>query len=311
MRTIPAPATATPEEAPIRALQVVPPTPDWLAGVGTGVWDVPPVSDPLDALGRIDARGKAQLQRIWALGRQVGRRPAVFARVGDSITASGSFLSDIGDGRAVLGPHTELAPIIRTYRAVTVDRDGGRTHNSFNRRSLAARAGWTGADILGLRGSSGPSPLQREYAALQPSIALIMFGTNDLDQTGANYFAANLTAVVTQTIAGGIIPILSTIPDRMDGPQAIARTGPYNAIIRATAARYQLPLIDYWAAMHDLPNHGLEADLVHPSVYPGHGSVTFTPTGLRTGYTLRNFLTLRMLAKVRALVVDNAPPDEE
>ncbi len=254
---------------------------------------------------------KAQLERIWQVGQLLGRRPAVVTRVGDSITASGSFLSDIGDGRAVLGPHTELAPIIRTYRAVTVDRAGGKAHNSLNRKSLAAKAGWTGADILGLRGTDGssPSPLLQEYTAISPGVALIMFGTNDLDQTGTDYFSANLEAVITTTLENGIIPILSTIPDRMDSPQALARTPPFNAVIHTMAARYGLPLIDYWTAMSSLPNRGLETDHVHPSVYPGHGSVTFTAAGLQYGYTVRNYLTLLMLAKVRAIIVNNGPPD--
>ena len=254
---------------------------------------------------------KAQLRHIWEIGQLLGRRPAVLARVGDSITASGSFLSDIGDGRAELGPHTELAAIIRYYRAVTVDRDGGRAHNSLNRKSRAARAGWTGADILGLRGMDdpGPAPLLQEYAAISPGVALIMFGTNDLDQTGTDYFSANLEAVITTTLGDGIIPILSTIPDRRDSPQALARTPPFNAIIRDLAARYSLPLIDYWAAMSTLPNRGLEADHVHPSVYPGHGSFTFTAPGLRYGYPVRNYLTLLMLTKVRAIVINDGPPD--
>ncbi len=261
-------------------------------------------------MGRIDAPMKAQLRHIWEVGQLLGRRPAVLARVGDSITASGSFLSDIGDGRAELGPHTDLAAIIRYYRSVTVDRDGGRAHNSLNRKSLAARAGWTGADILGLRGSGGstPAPLLQEYTAINPGVALIMFGTNDLDQTGTDYFSANLEAVITTTIGEGIIPILSTIPDRMDSPQAIARTPPFNAIIHTLADRYGLPLIDYWSAMNTLPNHGLEADRVHPSVYPGHGSFTFTASGLRYGYPVRNYLTLLMLAKVRAVVINDGPP---
>jgi hypothetical protein len=270
-----------------------------------------PQSSLDDAVGRIDAPMKAQLRHIWEIGQLLGRRPAVLARVGDSITASGSFLSDIGDGRAELGPHTELAAIIRYYRAVTVDHEGGRAHNSLNRTSRAARAGWTGADILGLRGMAdpGPAPLLQEYAAISPGVALIMFGTNDLDQTGTDYFSANLEAVITTTLGDGIIPILSTIPDRMDSPQALARTPPFNTIIRTLAARYSLPLIDYWAAMSTLPNRGLEGDHVHPSVYPGHGSYTFTAPGLRYGYPVRNYLTLRMLTKVRAMIINDGPPD--
>jgi hypothetical protein len=223
--------------------------PDGVSAAPTPSRFTPPTSYLLpptsltDAVGRIDAPMKAQLAHIWQVGQLLGRRPAVLARVGDSITASGSFLSDIGDGRAELGSHTELAAIIRYYRAVTVDRDGGRAHNSLNRKSLAARAGWTGADILGLRGTDGsPAPLLQEYAAVNPAVALIMFGTNDLDQTGTDYFSANLEAVITTTLGEGIIPILSTIPDRMDSPQAIARTPPFNAIIHSHPPNYSLTL---------------------------------------------------------------------
>src|SRR5690349_10453834 len=57
-----------------------------------------PRMDGSGVLSRIDAPTKAQLQHIWEVGQMLGQRPTVFARVGDSITASGSFLSDIGDG---------------------------------------------------------------------------------------------------------------------------------------------------------------------------------------------------------------------
>jgi hypothetical protein len=49
--------------------------------------------------------------------------------------------------------------------------------------------------------------------------------------------------------------------------------------------------------------------MVHPSIYPGHGSVTFTAKGLRYGWNLRNFLTLQMLARLKAVVIDNGPPE--
>jgi hypothetical protein len=61
--------------------------------------------------------------------------------------------------------------------------------------------------------------------------------------------------------------------------------------------------------MQQLPNNGLGADMVHPSIYPGHGSVTFTAKGLRYGWNLRNFLTLQMLARLKAVVIDNGPPE--
>ena len=110
--------------------------------------------------------------------------------------------------------------------------------------------------------------------------------------------------------------LLKELPES-PGPGDLARIKEFIGLAVAAGTVLDAPeerkevqgLIDYWAAMRDLPNHGLEQDLVHPSVYLGHGSVTFTAAGLRTGYTVRNFLTLRMLAKVRALILANAPAD--
>ena len=253
-----------------------------LAPPGAGVLTVPAPDAPIPpgpAVGRIDATTKERLQAVWRAGQALGRRPNVLAKVGDSITASGSFLSDVGDGRAVLGGRADLAPIIAYYRAAVVDRAGGRAHNSLNRRSLAAKAGWTGADILGLPGDLTQAPVTREYAALNPSVALIMFGTNDLDRTGVDFYSQNLSDVVEATLRAGIIPVLSTIPDRRDYPQAAYRTLPYNDAVRELAARERVPVIEYWGALQDLPNGGLGPDRVHPSTPP----TTARPLSARAG----------------------------
>jgi hypothetical protein len=285
--------------------------------LGTAAWPAAPVAaapptGPAAAplgMGRIDAVMKDRLQRIWQVGQIRGRRANVFAKVGDSITASGSYLSDIGDGNAVLGTHRELAAIIAYYRARKLDRTGGVAHNSLNRRSQAARAGFTAANLY----ASNPAPMQMEYAAINPAVAVIMIGSNDIDEMEADAYRADLTQVVEQTLEAGIIPILTTIPDRIDTPHSIRRQPAYNAAIRDIAAAEHVPLLDYWAALQPLPNRGLQADGLHPTIYPaGHGwqgSVTFTATGLQYGWNLRNYLTLVMLARVKAVVFDNGAPD--
>ncbi|MGI8587633.1 MAG: SGNH/GDSL hydrolase family protein [Chloroflexia bacterium] len=273
-----------------------------------------PPTAPTTALGRIDAQTRDRLRRIWQAGQQMGRRAHVLAKVGDSITASGSFLSDIGDGNVALSTHKELAPIIAYYRAIRVDHAGGIAHNSLNRRSLTARAGWTTADLLAPpSGASAPSPLKQEYDAINPSVAVIMIGTNDLDRISVETFRTNLADVVDRTLEAGIIPILSTVPDRMDSPAAAAETAGFNGAIRDLGALEHLPVIDYWAGLQSLPSHGLAADLVHPSIYPSthprSGSVTFTSRALTYGWNLRNFLTLEMLAKFKRIVIDEGTPD--
>ncbi|MDQ2805733.1 MAG: SGNH/GDSL hydrolase family protein [Chloroflexota bacterium] len=269
-----------------------------------------PPARPVYGLGRIDAVMKDRLGRVWQAGQQLGQRANVLAKVGDSITASGLFLSDAGDGNAVLGAHPELASIIAYYRKVRVETVGGVAHNSLNRRSLAARAGYTAFQLYG----PTVSPLQMEYSAINPAVAVIMIGSNDIDEMEAAEFQPDLAGVVDSTLQAGIIPILSTIPDRSDSPRTIARMAAFNAVIREEAAAEHLPLVDYWAALQPLANRGIGADSLHPTVYPAprgaQGSVTFTERGLQYGWDLRNYLTLQMLARVRAVVFADGPPDE-
>jgi lysophospholipase L1-like esterase len=289
-------------------------------GLAARLWGVAPVgaAQPVGQTrpGQIDAVMKDRLRHVWLAGQTLGRRPNVLAKVGDSITSSGSFLSDAGDGNAVLGDHKELASIIAYYRAARVDRVGGVAHNSLNRHSLAATPSWTAAILLGLHGggpSRGRSPLQDEYAAINPAVAVIMIGTNDIDHTDLDVARGNLDDVVVATLQAGIIPILSTIPDRQDYPGAAARTLPYNDSVRELAALEHVPLIDLWAAMQGLPGKGLAEDRVHPSNYPGpvgkRASVTFTARALTYGWPLRNYLTLQMLARLRRIVIDDGKPD--
>ncbi len=268
-----------------------------------------PAARPVTGVGRIDTVMKDRLGRIWQAGQQLGRRANVLAKVGDSITASGLFLADAGDGNTVLGAHPELAPIIVYYRKVRVDTVGGVAHNSLNRRSLAARAGYTAFQLYG----PTVNPLQMEYDAINPAVAVIMIGSNDIDEMEAAEFRSDLAGVVDTTLRAGIIPILSTIPDRSDSPRTIARMTAFNATIRDEAAAEHLPLVDYWAALQALPNHGIGADSLHPTVYPAprgaQGSVTFTERALQYGWDLRNYLTLQMLARVRAVVFADGPAD--
>ena len=267
------------------------------------------LAQPVLGLGRLDAVMKDRLGRVWQAGQQLGRRATVLAKVGDSITASGLFLSDAGDGNAVLGAHPELAPILAYYRKVRVDTAAGVAHNSLNRRSLAARAGYTAFQLYG----PTVSPLHMEYSAINPAVAVIMIGSNDIDEMEAAEFRPDLAGVVATTLQAGIIPILSTIPDRSDSPRTIGRMAAFNAVIRDEAAAEHLPLIDYWAALQPLPNRGIGADSLHPTVYPAprgaQGAVTFTERGLHYGWDLRNYLTLQMLARVRAVVFADGPPD--
>ena len=131
-----------------------------------------------------------------------------------------------------------------------------------------------------------------------------MYGTNDHDRITPAEFTRDMTRILEIVESYGSVPVLSTIPDRLDRADAGARVPPYNDAIRALAAARHLPLVDYWRVLQPLPNKGIDPDGIHPSAYRINGNVTcgiLTPEGLRFGYNLRNLVTLFALDRLRAL----------
>jgi lysophospholipase L1-like esterase len=289
-----------------------------LAGMSAGS-GATPGSPPVIPI--IDASMKARLQTILAAGaaRKPPNRPSVFAKAGDSITESASFLFDVGCNVYVLGVYSSLRPTITYYRNTTFAYPSqawcGGLENSFDRSSLAAVGGWTTDDVLGTTPAcAAPNNdyLRCEYSKIQPAIALIMFGTNDLDRSpNPAHFENNLATIVTQTLAMGVIPVLSTIPPRLDSPAKNALVGPYNQAIAHVAASDQIPLWNYWLALYGLGsryNYGMSGDGVHPSVYQGSNASIFTAAGLEYGYNVRNLTAIQVLDKIKRIVIDNGPP---
>ena len=249
-----------------------------------------------DSQMRLPAAVVAHIRQVYARGQQLGNHPDVFAKIGDSITKSILTLDPVGDGLYDLGDYAYLQGVIDFY-SHTSTREG---HNSFNDESLAAEVGWTTYRVLDPDESNievcqeGESPLLCEYRVLQPSVALIMFGTNDVSILDPTNFRANLDTIVTLTEARGIIPILNTIPVRVNYE---AECQQFNTIIIAVAAQHAIPLLDYGGAMLPLGRAAYDLDKVHPSVPPkGYaGAADFRAPNLHYGYVIRNLTALQML----------------
>jgi len=232
---------------------------------------------------------------IYRYGQSLGNRPDVFSKIGDSITVSNYMLYPIGWGRYNLGGYSHLQPVIDYYRA-TVARDA----NSFSNNSLSAVSGWSTENALQPRFATpgtcleGETPLVCEYRVVRPSIAFIMYGTNDSGYMEMHVYQNNLRAIVQLSIDNGVIPVLSTVPNRAPVQD---RINEMNRLIWQISREYSIPLIDYWGAMQRLPNTGLAGDGVHPSEPPGGyvGAANFTDENLQYGYTVRNITTLYAL----------------
>lgn len=239
-----------------------------------------------------------RMRLVYAIGQAKGNRANVFSKVGDSITVSQSFLGPVGEGLYQLGDYGYLQPVIDHFASAMA-----RAGNSFVNPSVAAGVGWAAWGVLdpsladATLCAAGETPLACEYRLTRPAYALIMFGTNDVGYRSAAEFERDLEQIIDVSELSGVIPILSTIPNRPDVPQRVVE---FNGVIRSLASARNVPLWDYQSALLGLPNDGLARDNVHPSSPPEWyaQAADFRAQNLIYGYVMRNLTALQVLDSV-------------
>lgn len=266
-------------------------------------------------LGRLDqavpplsAATAAHIREIAERGRELGRRRDGLALVGDSITASPKFLRPFA-GELGLPAAVDAALRLEGGEQVTA-----RFRDAFS-GSRAAKIGahsWWALD-----GGTG-SPLSLSIAERSPSVAVVMYGSNDatrrftpLDELVGDY-RRRMGAIVDVLEAAGVVAILNTVPRHMHDPsrrdcdtgpgdmsnwRLAVQTSALSAAVAELACERNLPLIDLRHALDATLNSGIGPDGVHPHAHP-RSAGDLSPEGLRCGYNVRNYVTLRMLARV-------------
>jgi hypothetical protein len=276
------------------------------AGSYGAEWEELPVTPVLGPVVR------GHLERVAARGERVGSLPGVFAKIGDSISSSPSFLQALACRSPQLGAWSELRGTVEFFGETPVPRGSEEAQcevsNSYSRLGVAAVPGWRAVDALAPvelpPECAGLPAVSCELRLLHPSVALVMFGTNDLTDFTAVQFRRDLARVARLVAGAGTIPVISTIPPRARWPYS-RRVARFNAEIAALAENRALPLWNYWRQMVEpgVPDQGLGEDGVHPSALcPPCTAIDFRPEGLRQGYTLRNLGALRVLDRLRRLV---------
>jgi hypothetical protein len=294
-------------EEPLPAVEPTATLPDWLSGTASpprtpvpptqpataqpSATQAPPSPIPLPTLGpdewmslpvlpEISQNAKA----ILADGLERGNNPHVFSKIGDCESQTEWFLDpfDKGPNHYALGPYeNELRSVLAYYQG------------SFARKSLAARRGFTAASLLTPvwvdreRCEKDESPLACELRVNRPSVAFIMLGTNDASNPPV--FERRLREVIEYTLAQGVLPVLGTKADNLEGDHSLNHT------IASLALEYDIPLWNYWAAVQPLPNHGLEEDGAHLTYA---GPFYTDSRALRRAWPVRNLNALQVLQRV-------------
>lgn len=267
----PQPAAATPEQT-LTETTASSPTPR--ATPGEDAWSALPV---------IPTISQTTIE-IYQRGISLGRDPQAFSKIGDCQNVSSYFLSPFAYASAYrLGPYAALQETIDWYQQT----------GSFTRESLAVKGGFNVAAVLSpLRADSkvcqpSESPLACELRVHNPSVAIISMETWWSGQPDA--YEKYMRQLLDYTISQGVVPILATKADNLEGDNQI------NKALARLAWEYDIPLWNFWAAVQDIPGKGLTQDGFHLTL----GNYFYDdPASTDTGWSMRNLTALQALDAV-------------
>ncbi|MCK6579662.1 MAG: GDSL-type esterase/lipase family protein [Anaerolineae bacterium] len=232
---------------------------------------------------------------VYQRGLEMRNYSHVVTKIGDSVSADPLYLTLMSRPGAALGPYDYLQDSLDYFGASTqvesvAARIGLNTYALFD-------AGWASPDTC----QQGETPLECELRRKQPSVALIMFGGNDVKHINEVAYDQQMRRLVEETLAKGVIPVLSTFSANPNDPNWWKAVEFNNKVIQI-AADYQLPLINLWLASRPLDGFGLEQDGIHMNHW-GTDTLRFD-NGFPafSGANLRNLLALRMLDEIRRTI---------
>lgn len=228
-------------------------------------------------------------KEIYRLGLSLGNNPRAFSKMGDCETDTDWFLTNFDKSEAYynLGSYNEeLSPVIEYF------------HGSYSRHSLAAQDGGSAATLLNPMWAdpelcqSGETPLDCEVRTHHPAFALIAVGTNDTVRK--DRFEGNMRRVIERLSELGVVPVLVTKADNLEGDDSINQT------IAHLAVEYDLMVLNFWAAVQPLPGHGLLEDQAHLTWARNDFS---DPNNLEKAWPVRNLTALQLFNMLRLSVV--------
>lgn len=225
---------------------------------------------------------------IYQRGLELGNNSQAFSKVGDCQTSTDFFLVDFDHaGQYHLGEYSELQSTIDYYQG------------SFSRQSLAVKDGFNVAAVVSpLRAdpkqcNAGETPLACEFRLNKPSVAMISMETNFKQRTAEEY-GKYMRQIVEYTISQGIVPVLGTKADDIEGNNAI------NTEIAIIANEYDIPMWNFWAAAHPLPNNGFDTGLNDGFHLSFSRNFFDEPKNMLSAWPWRNLTALQVLDAMRS-----------
>jgi hypothetical protein len=187
------------------------------------------------------------LHEIYVQGLLMGNNPHAFSVIGDCQSAPAVFGGIYAQpDRYTLGEGYEYLQETIEQFAGSFDHINITVQNGFGASTVFSPM-WSDPDLC----LEGETPIECEFRLHRPSIVFINLGTNWIENGSATH-EAYLRQMVEFALSRGVIPILSTKADNFEGDQSI------NEGIARVAYEYRIPLWNFWRAVQNLPNRGLD-----------------------------------------------------
>ena len=193
----------------------------------------------------------------WYGVKELGTNPRYLSRIGDCHSEPGVFMGIYDtDFYSLADEDQYLTSAIEFFRG------------SFDQESYSVHAGMSAASVLTEIWADsrycleGENALECEIRIHNPSIMFVNLGSNWVPGAGTDIYYDYLSEIIQTLLDHGILPILSSKADNVEGDNSI------NEITAQVARDFDLPYFNFWAAAQYIPHNGLdpEKDGVHLSV---------------------------------------------
>lgn len=221
---------------------------------------------------------------IYQRGIEMGNDPHRFSKIGDCQNISTYFLAMFEN------PELHSLGEEYSYLQEVIDWYWG----SYSRESLAVAGGLNVARVLSPfhadvnKCEPNENSLSCEVRIFNPSIAIVSLEENWSSRTAEEY-EEHLRTIIEFLIEGGVLPVLVTKADNVEGDHSI------NTTIVKLAGEYEIPLWNFWLAVQPLPNHGLKKDGFHLTLA---GPYFDSKWHMKAGWVWRNLTALQTLDAV-------------
>lgn len=189
----------------------------------------------------------SRVYEIYQKGIELGNDPHQFSKIGDCQNVREAFMGlfDKPGWYILRDENANLQPVIDWF-AGSFDRDGSAVKGGFNAASVLNPI-WADQSIC----EPNESPVECELRVHNPIFAFVSMELWWNGRTTERY-EEYMRQILDTLIENGVVPILATKADNVEGDHAL------NLTTAKLAYEYNLPLWNFWAEAQTLPNKGMD-----------------------------------------------------